>query len=449
MSKILQKTEINLIKKSTICDKNTNLARVLEMFPNGINKKDLKTLKKDFIDVYDIIATAELREILINDSASEWKQGEHIGEKNIPCELCGNKFSKQKFTIINKFNSNSMLVGSACICKFANINKIIKGENLNTIKNSEVFDRLVKFNKVYEKGKNEITYFIEEYNKFDISFPIEFDTEFEKIIKDSKKYYNDFKKGKIPESKLKEFQIYKNDFDHLKRKCKKFVSENKNNKFICTKEIENELRDKKLYSTLKDIKSNNSLLKDWHIKYIENIKFIEQFIKEISCFFSKNYMDFLEINNKKIVVEGVKEYIEGLKFELSISQFMNHFSDVISKGNIYKSDDILFHLRILKEKNNIFNYIDILYNILKKHKYYTSIDDEIYDSGYFKIYNKNNKVARVNLNDLLDAKFLFVFKNKPENIDNYMKNLNWKDKSDENKFDIGNIGKLQTGGNFI
>jgi len=201
MSKILQKTEINLIKKSTICDKNTNLARVLEMFPNGINKKDLKTLKKDFIDVYDIIATAELREILINDSASEWKQGEHIGEKNIPCELCGNKFSKQKFIIINKLNSNSMLVGSDCICKFANINKIIKGENLNTIKNSEVFDRLVKFNKVYEKGKNEITYFIEEYNKFDISFPIEFDTEFEKIIKDSKKYYKDFKKGKIPESK--------------------------------------------------------------------------------------------------------------------------------------------------------------------------------------------------------------------------------------------------------
>ena len=160
-------------------------------------------------------------------------------------------------------------------------------------------------------------------------------------------------------------------------------------------------------------------------------------------------MDFLEIKNKIIVVEGVKEYIEGLKFELSISQFMNNFSDVISKGNIYKSDDILFHLRILKEKNNIFNYIDILYNILKKHKYYTSIDDEMYDSGYFKIYNKNNKVARVNLNDLLDAEFLFVFKNKPENIDNYMKNLNWKDKSDENKFDIGNIGKLQTGGNFI
>lgn len=73
MSKILFKTEINLIKKSTICDQDINMRRVLEKFPNGIGKKELKIIKEKFSDIYYKIAPAELKKMLIDNSALEWK----------------------------------------------------------------------------------------------------------------------------------------------------------------------------------------------------------------------------------------------------------------------------------------------------------------------------------------------------------------------------------------
>lgn len=450
MNKILLKTEMNLIKKSTICDQDINMRRVLEKFPNGIGKKELKLIKENFGDIYDKIAPAELRKMLIENSALEWKQGKYIGKKEVPCELCGNLFSEKKFIINNKINGNKMLVGSTCIEKFENIDKEIKGEKLNNVANfnNKTYNRLIKFNKRYPRGKLEIDDMKNIYNSYNVSFPKDFDKEFERIIKGATSYYNNFKNGKISEDTLENFQSYKDDFDYLNKKCKKFIDKNMNNKFVCTKKIEKELIEKKLIETLSDIKSEDSILKPWHLKYISDTDFIKQFINEIESFVKLNDFELLNIKNKKIILQSNNINFDDLKFELNTEKFMYKFHNVISEKHYYKSNDLLEYSEILRERTNIFKYIDLISTVLIRYKYYLKMSYEMYDSGYLEIY-RGNKFATVEIKNILNDKNLFILNINADAINQYMDKLEWKDKSDKEKFDIGNIGKVKSGGDFI
>lgn len=448
--KILLKREVNLIKNSTICDIDNSMQRVLKKHSNGLTYKDLKVIAKSFIDVYDKIATPEVRKVLIDNAALEWEQGEHIGKKEEPCELCENKRSEEKFIINNKINGRKMLVGSTCIDKFDNIGTLFKGEKLSRVVklNREVHNRLIKFNKRYVRGKLEIDDMKKTYNSYEISFPIDFDNEFRRIVKGSTKYYNDFKNGKVAENTLEEFQIYKNDFNYLECKCKKFIKENKNNKFICTKKIEVELKKKDLTETLNDIKSNGSILKEWHIKYVGNTDFVKQFSKEISNFMNTNDIKLLEIKDEKIIGKLIGSNFNNLKVELSTNKFMSKFYDVISKKKNYESMGLIFCSNVLKERNNIFNYINIVSTTFSKYKYYVEMDYEMYDAGYLEIY-KNKKFAKIEIKKIIDDKNLFIDEINFEDIKEYMDKLKWRDKKDKEKFDIGNVGKVKAGGSYI
>ncbi|WP_338627734.1 hypothetical protein QJR52_15620 (plasmid) [Clostridium baratii] len=453
MSKILSEKQINLLIKSTVCDKDVELKAVLAKFNKGIDTIQLEEIKNENENVFYKLNSKEIIKSMIDGSSKEWIQEKPIGIVEKPCELCKNPLSKDKFIIRNRLNKNELLVGTSCIEKFIKIEKPIKGEKLSELiklsgDRSETYERLAAFNKMYKGGKTIIDGWENFYNNFDIVFPIDIENKWNSLNKGAKKFYKDYKIGKIPEEDLYKFKYYRIDFNNLKNDILKFYDKNKDNKFICTKKIEEELKKEDLNNTLNDIKSGGSVLKEWHIKYIGDTDFIRQFNKEISDFMNINDVNILKIEDRKIVGEIIKFGFDNLKIELSTKKFTSKFFDVISKQNIYKSKDLLLYSDIFKNRNNIFKFIDIIAGMIRKYKYYIEIDDEMYESGFFEVY-KDKKFARIEIKKILEDKNLFMDKIKFKDIKEYMDKLEWKDKKDKEKYDIGNVGKVRGGGSFI
>ena len=450
MKKILLEREVSLIKNSTICDVDNTMRKVLNKYSKGLTYKNLKAIEESFADVYDKFATPEVRKVLIDNAALEWEQGEYIGKKKEPCQLCGNKRSEQKFIINNKVNGKKMLVGSTCIDKFDNIDIEFKGEKLSAVVNykREILNRLAIFNKRFVRGKLEIDDMKEKYNSYGISFPIDFDNEFKKIIKEAKRFYYDFKNGKISENKLEDFQRYKDDFEYLNNKCIKFKKENENNLFILNKEIERELEKNNKEGIIKIIKNNNSIIEEWNLKYINNKNFIIRFKDKINKFFNMAGINLLEINDTKIITEKKYYGRYNIKLEISISQFMNNFYKVICEDYRYDLKNFDFNFDVVTQKENIKNYVEMISDIVRKYRYYVEMDYEMYESRHIEIY-KNKKFAQVTLDKLIDDKNIFIQDISFKDINKYMDKLEWKDKKDKEKFDIGNVGKVRAGGNYI
>lgn len=453
MSKILSEKQINLLLKSTVCDKDLELKAALSKFNKGIDNIQLEEIKNKNENVFYKLSSKEIVKSMIDNSSKEWIQEKPIGIVEMPCELCKNPLSKDKFIIRNRLNKNELLVGTSCIEKFIKIEKPIKGEKLSELiklsgDRSEEYERLAAFNKRFNGGKTIIDRWENFYNSFDIVFPIDIENKWNKLNKGAKKFYKDYRTGKIPKEDLEKFNYYIIDFNSLKKSILEFYDNNKENKFICTKKIEEELSKEGFNNTLNDIKCGGGVLKEWHIKYIGDTDFIMQFNKEISEFMNKNYMNLLKIEDRKIVGEITKSGFENLKIELSTKKFTRKFFDVISRQRIYKSKDLLIYCDIFKDKNNIFKFIDIIAGIIKKYKYYIKIDDDMYDLGFLEVY-KNNKFARLEIKKILENKTLFMDKVNFKDIKEYMDKLEWKDKKDKEKYDIGNIGKIRGGRSYI
>ncbi|MGL5767524.1 MAG: hypothetical protein ACRCX8_17980, partial [Sarcina sp.] len=192
MGKILLKKQINLILKSTICDKDLILRDVLLEFSNGIETTDLEKIKSINEDIFFKLNSNEIIKHIIEDSSKEWIQEKPIGIKDIPCELCKNSNSKDKFIIRNRLNENILLVGTSCIEKFGGMKREVAGEKLRDLikltdkSGSEKYDRLKEFNKMYNGGKEIIDGWDYFYDSFKIIFPMEIELRWDKLNKGAK-----------------------------------------------------------------------------------------------------------------------------------------------------------------------------------------------------------------------------------------------------------------------
>lgn len=453
MSKILSEKDINLLIESTICQKNLKLKELLIKYRKGIDTIQLKDIKKEHESEYYKIKSKEIIKKMIEDSSEEWIQEKPVGRVEIPCELCGSKLSRDKFTIRNRINNNKLLVGTSCIEKFIKIQRPIKGEKLSELiklsgARSEIYERLAAFNRRYNGGKTIINKWENFYNSFDIVFPLDIENRWDRLNKEAKKFYKDYKEGRLNDKALDSFKYYIKDFKNLEVNILEFIERNKNNKFVCTKKIAEELKKDNLNETLNNIKSNSSILKEWHIKYIGDTNFISQFNYEINNFMKMNSVELIAIKDRKIFGEITVNGFNKLKIELNTKIFMNKFYDVISKKNYYKSKDFILKSDVVRTKNNVFNFIEIVASSIRKYKYYVKIDDEMYDLGIFEIH-RNKKFVTIEIRTMLEDKNLFVDKINFKEIKNYMDKLEWKDIKDKDKYDIGNIGKIKSGGNYI
>lgn len=68
-----------------------------------------------------------------DEASKEWVQQKPDGVIKIPCELCGNTKSEDKYIIYNRLNGNTLRVGSSCIYKFPKLDKKYMGVSISTI----------------------------------------------------------------------------------------------------------------------------------------------------------------------------------------------------------------------------------------------------------------------------------------------------------------------------
>ena len=300
---------------------------------------------------------------------------------------------------------------------------------------------------MYEGGKEIIDNWKNFYDSFEILFPAEIENSFENINKKARKFYKDYKNANIPEDELVKFGVYIKEFEYIKKKMLEFEEKNINNKFLCTKEIADELRKRKLNNILKHIKDSNAIIEAWQIKYIGNTKFIKQFYSDIESVLKKDKVKLLEIENEKIVGEIINEEFNKIKLEMSTSSFIRNFYYLISKEKVESKKNFIITSNILKEKSNIFKFINIIAKDMEIYKYYFHINDDMYDAGYLEIYKKN-KFTTIEVKKILENKNLFMNKSFEEIIQ-LIKALEWDDVKNKHKYDIGNVGKFNSGTEYI
>lgn len=452
MEKLITAKQRNLLINSTICDENTDLKNVLSKYEKGLTINQIEKIKCEIGELYYKLSSKEIIKNMLDDAGQEWIQEKPVGIVEQACDLCKNAKSKEKFIIRNRVNNKKLLVGSSCIEKFSEIKRTIRGEKLSDIIKLNgakfyIYERLAKFNKMYEGGKEIIDNWGIFYNDFDIVFPYEIENEFEKLNKKARKFYKDYKNAVIPEDDLIKFEYYIKDFEYLKRKILNFKEENKENKFLCTKEIAEELKERQLNKVLEKIKNNNSIIEAWQIKYIGNTNFIKQFYSDIEEYLKENKVKLLEIKNKKIIGEINSTEFNNLKIEMNTSLFAKDFDYLINKEKVKGNKDFISNSSIVKEKSNIFRFVHIIARSMRRYKYYVDIDDDMYEFGYLKIY-RGNKFVMVEIDKILKAKNLFIERSFKEII-SYIKDLEWEDIINEYKYDIGSVGRINSGNEYI
>lgn len=448
---LVNKQEKNLIMNSSICDKNKKLKEVLSLFNGRIQKKDLPKIKNIDEEVYKIIKTRDAVEEMRDTASLEWVQKEYKGKIKIPCQLCGSKKSEEKFTIINRINKKELLVGTSCISKFPKMDNKLYGISIVQIpklskNNSKKLEKIVKFNDLYGSARDIFDNWKSKYNKFGIIFPKNYDDDFSNILKKSRGIYNSYINGRIDDARLKSFEICINDFNYRYKKCKKFYNDNKNNKYICTKEIANLLNNNELKTTLTYIQEKGKITKDI-ARNIYHIDFVERFKCDIENTFKKYNITLKSLNNQFISFFYEYRKFEPILLENSLKDFTYRFSNIFYGVNNFSQQYIFKGLTIKNTYSNSYNFLEILDDILKGSGYYFFINEELYGKQQIELNRKGfNSFAILDLKDILNNFNEVLYLNKVKSrtiLLNYVENIHkWIDKSDKEKYDIGNIAEV-------
>ncbi len=450
---LMYNEEKNLILASSICDNNENLRSILSLFKKSISKKGLDRIANIDIHTYKLLNTRDAVIEMKDNSSQEWFPKEHIGKKNIPCQLCGSKKSEDKFVIRNVINNNELQVGTSCIHKFEKMNNLLYGIPASQVsklskQNPKKLERIVEFNEKYPGGKSIFSDWKNKYNKFEIIFPKSYDDEFNNLLKRGRKVYNLYIDYKINDDEVQEFKSCLDNFDYLYSKCEKFYKDSKNNKYICTKKIVNLLKDNKLKGTISYIQEKGIITKDI-AKYVYHIEFVQRFKNEIKDVVKKHNLKLEDLNDQFISFTYEYEKFAPILLENSLKDFTYKFSDIFYGINSFNPNYIFKELNIKNQYSNAYNFLAILDDILKETGYYFYINEELYGKQQIELNRKGfNSFSVLDLKYILNNfnKVLYLNRTKSTTILlSYVKSIHkWIDKSDKEKYDIGNIAEVWT-----
>lgn len=446
---LMTKQQVNLLLRSSICDDNKKFKDVLCYFKRRIVTKDLAQIQAIDTEIYNIFKTKDALREIVNKAPLEWRPKEYIGEMKRPCELCGSVKSEQKYIIVNIINNKELLVGSSCIFKFKKMDKKLHGISINTLArlskhNPEKLQRIIEFNELYDSGEEIFKEWSNKYNSFDIIFPKEYDHEFQKILKEGKRYYKKYIDGKSKDSNVKSFQIYISDFEHLHKKCMNYYECKKDNKYVISKQIAKFLKDKGMTTTLEYIQDKEEITKDI-AKHVYHHDFVSRFKVDIQIEFKKFNIELKGIDEKNIrFAYKYKNY--AIELYNTLENFVCKFSDIFYNIDHFTKDDVTSSLQISKNVTNVEGFIDILDIVLRKTGYYFKIDVELYEKQQVELYKKGSKKFTIlNLNHILDGYKECLFLNEVEAKNIILSKISsinyWVDKSDKEKYDIGNISE--------
>ena len=441
----------NLLIKSDICVKDLELKKFLssKSTHKGITNIDIEALKSSNERLYDLLSAQDSRKAIIDNAFSEWKTERPNGVKKMPCELCGNPKSEEKSIIRNILTNNTLQVGTSCIKRFPEKVRTYLGEDVLRIKKytPKQINNLAEFYKLYGFGSDIFKEWTLKYKNYKLTMPDKYDRELKDIINRAKKYYKEYRDDKLPkEQTINTFKYYEGEFNRLNNLCEKYENENLNNMYICDKKIEKYLLRNNLNNILLKIKERDiCLIEKEEAKYIYDINFVNRFNKCIRKALKKIDLKLKEINELFIETEFYyKSYTDALELEISITDFIRNFSDVIYNNFIIEKQKVFDFVRIKNNINNVKRFLSILEGLVNFKKYY--FEYNITDSGeQIEVHKSGNKKIAIIDFEALSNEYIKIIllddKKAVEFLLNKIEKLSWIDKEEKKKYDVGNISK--------
>ncbi|MBY2511221.1 hypothetical protein KWU48_12695, partial [Clostridioides difficile] len=365
--------EIRLLLNSECIKRYQLLPELLQTF--SLNEKsiyieDILYLKDENLETYGVLAYGF--STLLKEASEEWAQNGYKGKKKTTCQLCGSKKLEYNYSIKNKKNKKTMLIGFDCMSHFPSIENNNKNSNSKQeIKKDRILERINFINLHYENIEKVIENWQEYYRDIPLILPYDIDNRLKSTIRNARDFYNNFINLKLKTSSLPILQNYINDFTTLKDEADKFIKENKNNDFVARSSLKIWIKNHNPYLEER-ISINNGLIDKNIAKNIYNVDFIKHFSDKFKLAFTAIGFDIINISEEAILL-NYKFNKTLINFYISPKNFMLLYSSLI-----YSDIEVLDNIHVFNKINlhwtdkNVDDFIYLLNQKMKKFnlKYY-------------------------------------------------------------------------------
>jgi len=456
---LINMEERELVLNSQVIEKYPKLKMVLRKYKT-VSKDDLLN-EEDFDEETKNIIQFVFKGIK-DEAQKEWRgtgEPDIIDPPNIndriKCSLCGRR-NIYIFYIINRYNNNKLNVGSDCIDKFPKIdNKLPEGMTLRQAKSSAAkgyhkLKRLEIFNKRFPDAQNMIEDWRIEYSSLPITLPAYLHNEIEDVHSRANTTFKNYINGKGSEADFIIFEELITKRRDLMLQCMSFIEENKNNKFICTKEIYDWILEKDNHKErlIKEIRDSTCILNEKSIPYIYEEKFFDSIVGDFRRMIEETRLtiDYVGSKDVNFIFKDTKQrlvcelYISKMKFMALYGVKLLEDKPKIEEKNLLSNVEF-----VINEKN--FNIIkEQVEIILNRSKYRIKInfDDIKYGLTFEDVEAKlftGQLSPKVFFNQQKEI-ILLKEGNAQKNLCNIIQMIRtWKPLSDKDKYDIGDITK--------
>lgn len=448
---IITRQEKKLLLGSSICEEDIELKEFLSSFPKnrGIKDSIIENLQTQNRRIYLLLKSDDARKAIIDTSSDEWVIEQHVGEKLFPCELCGSTKSKDKYSIRNKKTKFQYEIGNSCMKHFPKEMSFKNGNNIFEMKNwtKEQIFKSAEFFDTYKTGKIIFNKWTKKYNDLELLMPLEFDNKFSEILKMGKKFYKDFINDTLPKNQtIRTFEYIKIDFDTFYKDCIRYGNDNKDDMYICNKNMVDGL-EKKVILEIK--KSYICKINRYRAKYITNTDFINKFVYAIKGMFENINLELKDISNEGVKIEYSYKNNIQIVFSIPLQRFTNNYSEIYFSNSFSTTlNKVLKDCILTNTFENIDRFLKILKSILEREKYYFTYTEKLHDRKIIEVNKADDyRYAIINYNVMLN-KYIEVLDLNNEDAKKFllekMTGLNWISNKEKEKYDIGDISKINT-----
>ena len=448
-----------LVLNSVIIDEYPKLKRVLGKYKN-IVKKDLEDDDNFDSELRNIIENVfkKIMEVAVEEwyGANEFVVIDPINKKDrTKCSLCGTP-NIYIYHITNRHNNIKLNVGSECINKFPGIdNKLLKGMTINQAKSKAIKDakrlrRLEVFNSRFPNSSTLLLDWKKEYINLPIILPIDLHNSLTTLHEDTDHIFQSYENGQGTNEDLDKFEELINLRRELINRANEFINLNKDQKFICSKEIYNWLRElgSEGDKIIEIIRNNESMLTKESITSIYESKFLDKVIADFKVMLLHTNVTIERVLDGDIYFKfkDRKRRLECSLY-LSVKDFMQRYGcKLLLEDQTITEYNLLDDAKFSFNEKNYTIIIDELKDILYGTKYKVTLDYEDMRHG-LEFVNSQDNIFK---NKISPTIFLnnhrkdILFKNV-DTQKNICKNISsiraWKPLSDKEKYKVGNISK--------
>lgn len=284
---------------------------------DSIDQRTKDIIRNAFMEIYNI-------------ARQEWESVRENTEGNTNCSLC-NQPNKLIFFIRNKFNGNTLNVGSSCITHFSNLRDANTGESIAKIRSrilrsQDLINRKTDFRLEYKDLEKVLSRYRKILDRSEFLLPEPYYGVLSRYIESISNFERDYLSGKIPKSDLSKLKV-------ILELCENYVEnyvlhwlkeQDSENKLLCEIQLTTWLENQKETAIIETIRSNNSRIDISIINKIYETSFVEKQLPFLRKQLESLFLT-IELYNGRIYVTLDEKKLKDLVFFCSPKVFMEQF----------------------------------------------------------------------------------------------------------------------------